>query len=164
MFQLQSDLWLGDEASLRHILALEARASMNAAILQPQTAANSGEKLPRLYSRYGEIGVITIRGGLINTEDRFTEYFNISTYPAIREALAFAASDQRVSQVLLDIESPGGVVSGVNDVAGLVREVRAIEARHGVLRWAYRERGVLDRFGRGQDLRRRRPRSSAPSA
>jgi signal peptide peptidase SppA len=125
MFQLQSDLWLGDEASLRHILALEARASMNAAILQPQTAAAAGEKLPRLYSRYGEIGVITIRGGLINTEDRFTEYFNISTYPAIREALAFAASDQRVSQVLLDIESPGGVVSGVNDVAGLVREVRA---------------------------------------
>lgn len=125
MFNLKSDHWLGDEASLRQAHAYEVKAMTAAISASFDRAKQPGaEDLPRLYSRTGNVGVITIRGGLLNVDNFFTEIFGISTYPAIREALAFAASDGQVNQILLDIESPGGVVSGCNDCAKLIAQVR----------------------------------------
>jgi signal peptide peptidase SppA len=126
MFDLKHSLWLGDAASLEALLKLEDMAAKVAPGATPAPTMGV-ESLPRLYSRKGNIGVVTIRGGLINSDSPLAEMFGISTYPAIREAMVYAATDPKVSQILMDIDSPGGQVSGVNDVAKLVKRVDAIK-------------------------------------
>jgi signal peptide peptidase SppA len=132
MFNLKSDLWFGDAKSLQEALAIEERITkMLSAIPEGKSfstmtaapRAEGEEALPRLYSRNANVGVITLRGPMINTENIFTEMFDVTTYPAIREALAFAAQDESVTDILLDIESPGGQVSGTNDVAKMVKQI-----------------------------------------
>jgi signal peptide peptidase SppA len=128
MFNLTKECWLGDEASLRDALQMEARVIAAAEARGYSAPSDAGDsETPRLYSRSGNVGVITVRGPLVNTENIFTSIFGVSTYPAIREALIFAAQDPEVSKVLLDIESPGGAVSGVNDTAKLVKRVDGIK-------------------------------------
>lgn len=129
MFNLKG-MWLGDEASLREMLSVEQRAiGTPVASIQANTSQMQPgqEALPRLYSRKNGIGIVTIRGGLVNTENAFTRYFEMGTYPAIREALIFGASDPQVQEILLDIESPGGQVSGTNDTAKLVKQIDKVK-------------------------------------
>jgi capsid assembly protease len=67
--------------------------------------------------------VVTISGALNNTDSWLNEYRNASGYPEIREALIHAAKDPEVVEILLDIKSGGGAVSGVTDTADLIRMV-----------------------------------------
>lgn len=122
MFNLKNALWLGDAGSLRAAAEMEARALAGALTARAPQEADA-EALPRLYSRKGNVGVIEIRGPLVNSDSWMMEMLGMSTFPAIREALVFAASDPEVDQILLDIESPGGTVAGTNDTANLVRQV-----------------------------------------
>lgn len=130
MFNL-NDLWLGDANSLREAVRLEAQAILASATMKAgmviEKSADAGEQLPRLYSRHANVGIISVRGPLVNSDSWITEYLGISTYPAIRDALVFAAQDGQVDQILLDIDSPGGTVSGVNDTARLVRTVGTVK-------------------------------------
>lgn len=131
MFDLKKDgatLWAGDDATLAWALKMEQSciAKMEAGYT-PGARDPSAENLPRMYERSGNVGVIRIRGSLINTENMYTAFFDMSTYPAIREALVFAASDPKVDKILLDIESGGGAVSGVHDTARLIGEVNQLK-------------------------------------
>lgn len=85
------------------------------------------EALPRLYSRMGDIGVISMRGSMSNSDSIFSSYLGMTTYPAIREAAVFAASDPSVKSVVLDINSGGGEVSGVEGTVGMLRQLSAIK-------------------------------------
>ena len=44
----------------------------------------------------------------------------MTTYPDIRRAAIFGATDEKVSAILLDIESGGGSVNGVSDTGNLI--------------------------------------------
>lgn len=132
---VKEDLWLGSAASMRGAIEAEERAAAApaTAFMQQSTQtkpAAGAEELPRLYSRKDNVGIITIRGALTNSDSFWAELFGMTTYPAIREALVFGAQDGKVSALMLDIESPGGQVSGVNDVAKLVKKVDAMKPVH----------------------------------
>lgn len=123
MFNLKGTLWLGREYTLDAALAAEARA----AAFSPSEPKKAEQSLPRLFSQRGAVGIVTLRGSMVNTENFFTEMFGMTTYPAIREALIHAANDPSVKRIILDIESGGGQVAGVNDLARLVREIDAVK-------------------------------------
>lgn len=133
MFDLKNEngtLWAGDLKSFNEAMRIEAMCIEAMGKLaadygrQPQAET---EKLPRLYSRQGNVGIVSVRGPLLNTENAATEYYGVSTYPSIRAAMVFAANDPGVSSILLDIESGGGAVSGVNETAGLISKVDALK-------------------------------------
>lgn len=136
MFNLKETPWAGYRTTLEDAQRLEAACIARAAALAAGTVhdndprgtkAEAGEVLPRMYSRKDGVGVVTVRGPLINTENEITAWLGIATYPAIREAFVFAATDDKASRVLLDIESGGGQVSGVNDTAKLIAEVNKLK-------------------------------------
>lgn len=136
MFGLKNtQYWMGYPASYADALTMEAKAAtldqvqMKASMAAERSAAIAAghEPLPRLYSRIGDVGVITIHGALVNTENWMTEALGMSTYPAIQSAAAFAAMDKKVSRVMLDVNSGGGSVSGVETTANMLAQLKAVK-------------------------------------
>lgn len=79
-------------------------------------AAKRGSKEPK------SIGVIPIRGVI----DRETSFFGTST-EEIGANLTQMVENDRVSSILLDIDSPGGNVFGVEELAGQIREAKQVK-------------------------------------
>ncbi len=124
-------VWAGDLESFHAALRIEAmciEGMKGSAYGEAQNAAAAAtSKPPRMYASSNGVAIINIRGPLINAETDMTAYFGVSTYPAIREALVYAANDPAVSQVILDIESGGGSVAGCNDCATLIANVNRLK-------------------------------------
>jgi len=66
---------------------------------------------------------VSIKGPLVNSDSPWLQYFGVTGYPEIRAAMLAAAEDPEVTKILLDIDSGGGAVSGVDDTAKLIRLV-----------------------------------------
>lgn len=70
------------------------------------------------------IAVIHVDGSLSYRSDLFTAWFGMDTYNSIEESLDKCASDERVKGILIDINSPGGEVSGCADLANKIFSLR----------------------------------------
>lgn len=115
-----NNLWLGSQLSYEAMLEAQALAR-----------ANYGDKpeqpLPALLSVQGSVGIIDIRGSLVNGRAGFMSYFGVTGYGDIRDALAAAVSKPEVSAILLNIDSGGGAVAGVHETAQLIARVDKIK-------------------------------------
>lgn len=81
------------------------------------------EDCPELFDMQGDIGVITIKGSLTNTDSWINAFIGAVSYGQIREALIYAANSESVKAIVLDIQSGGGAVSGLSDTAELIRTI-----------------------------------------
>lgn len=113
-------IWAGSETSLQ--VAVEAEtagaAKLAAGAFDQQ---DEEEETPRLLEVSDGIATISIKGPLVNSDSPWLQYCGVTGYPEIRDALLAAANDGSVQQILLDIDSGGGAVSGVDDTAKLIR-------------------------------------------
>lgn len=112
-------VWAGSETSLRS--ALQAEEHINAKADCSQCAET--QQPPRLLSIVDGLATIDIKGPLVNSDSDWLQYFGMTGYPEIRDALLAAANDPTVYQILLDVDSGGGSVSGVDDTANLIRAI-----------------------------------------
>lgn len=122
----ESGLWAGTQASY------DTWASMDAAVVEKMMAYNPNdtaddqeEDIPYLFSKQGSVGIVSIRGSITNRDSWLNEYFGITSYGAIREAVIHAAEDPEVTDILLDIDSGGGSVNGCMDTGSLISLVNA---------------------------------------
>jgi len=68
-----------------------------------------------------EVAVIPIIGSLVHRAMGMDAMSGVRSYQNIREDLRFAVNDPKTSGILLDIDSPGGMVAGVFDLADEIR-------------------------------------------
>lgn len=119
----EEKVWAGTEASLHAALdAEEARATRMAA---GERLGDKDRETSRLLA-IDDAGVatISIKGPLTNDGDAdWNEWVGMTGYPEIRDAMISAATDTSVQHIILDIDSGGGAVSGVDDTAKLIRLV-----------------------------------------
>ena len=99
-------LWLMAPLFLRHIKAMEASAEEIKAM---QTGGG--------FERVGNIAVISIIGAM----SKGLSWYGGTSTLQVREQLARAVADDSVSGILLDIDSPGGNVSGTKELADAVK-------------------------------------------
>ena len=92
-----------------------------AAGLPQKTAAKD------LYSLYGDTAVIQIAGPLLKRESFAFFFFGGTSYAFVRQALQTAMDDDEVSAVILNIDSPGGVVNGLEETVDMVYELRGVK-------------------------------------
>lgn len=119
--------WAGTEESLAsYIMSMRQVAAMD---LSSHVKASEhddddeNERPPRLFSRSGDVGIITISGALVNNDSWINEYVGRTGYPEIREALIYAATQADIGAIVLDINSGGGAVSGVDDTSNLIKKI-----------------------------------------
>lgn len=117
----EEKVWAGTEASLHAALdAEEARATRMAA---GERLGDKDREASRLLAIDDDgVATISIKGPLTNDGDSdWNEWMGMTGYPEIREAMISAATDTSVQHIILDIDSGGGAVSGVDDTAKLIR-------------------------------------------
>lgn len=73
-------------------------------------------------SLVGKVAVIPVWGAILNKRSAF-----FSSYEEIAADLALAIADPRVKRIVLDIDSPGGMVEGCADCAELIAGVSSIK-------------------------------------
>lgn len=109
-------IWAGTEHSLQ--IAVQAHRQIEAGIFSARR--DEEEEIPYMFSKQGHVGVISVRGPMVNRDSPYNRYFGVSSYADIRRALMYAVEDAEVSALMLDIDSGGGAVSGLADTADLV--------------------------------------------
>jgi signal peptide peptidase SppA len=124
-FIFEDKLWMGTEASLHNMLSIvEAQTKMMAAGQAVVSSQRQETRVPRLVEVHDGVAHINISGSLVNSGDEdWNEYFGLTGYPEIREAMVYAATNPDVKHILLNIESGGGQVSGVSDTGKLIRMI-----------------------------------------
>lgn len=116
--------WAGTEESFNsYLVALKTASGLD--IKAYMDDDEEGEAAPRLLTKQGNVGVVSIRGPLVPSAPWYARYTGITGYDEIRSALIAAANDPDIGAVLLDINSGGGAVAGVTDVADLVGMIDA---------------------------------------
>lgn len=97
---------------------LEARAMMSSGRDEPKEAP---------YNLQGAVAVVDITGSLINGTAGFMSYFGYTGYGDIRNSLVAAVSDPAVGSILLNVDSGGGQVAGVHELAQLIARVDKVK-------------------------------------
>ncbi len=118
--------WAGSTASYESALAAEVKL-LAGDYPQQEDDTEDPEEDPRLLEVSDGLAVITIHGPLVNSDSPCLEWFGLTGYPEIRDAVLAAVSDPEVKQILLDIDSGGGAVSGCADTATLIREATKVK-------------------------------------
>lgn len=121
----QGDMWAITEGGLdQAALALSALHEYTLAL---QARSDEDEDslfgTRSLFSKEGSVGIIGIKGPLVNSDSIFNALFGLTSYGEIRTALYEALADADVKTIMLDIDSPGGAVNGVADLADLISAV-----------------------------------------
>lgn len=115
----QTNLWLGNQASYEIVVEAGLKAYSE--------DDRSEREYPTILQKQDNVGIINIKGSLINGEAGFMSYFGVTGYGDIRNALAAAISDPSVGSILLNVDSGGGAVAGVHETAQLIARVNKIK-------------------------------------
>jgi ClpP class serine protease len=70
------------------------------------------------------VEIIPIHGILTKNPGAFDDFLGMTSYEKIREEIEKALADREIETILLDIDSPGGEVSGIFDLADFIYEAR----------------------------------------
>ena len=120
------EFWCGSEASLAQYLETLKAASDHqfSPDLRSQYVEDEDDKVRnRLLEVNNKVGVISIDGPLVSGDAWYNSYIGVVGYPEIREALVEAAHDPEIEQIMLNIDSPGGSASGIEDISALISKV-----------------------------------------
>lgn len=107
--------WALDRAVLSQLVAQAQRGeAITAAARTPQPARNAGA-----------VAVIPIHGVIEHRSSWLLEMFGGTSVEDIRGMLRAAVADPQFSSIVLDIDSPGGGVAGITELAAEIRAARA---------------------------------------
>jgi len=110
------NIWLGTQASYD---------AFEAAKVESKPTDPYG--LPSMVDVQDGVAMINIEGSLVSGSAGFMRMFGIVGYTDIQDAILQAVADKSVNSILLNIDSGGGAVAGVNDAAKLISEVNKIK-------------------------------------
>jgi signal peptide peptidase SppA len=128
-----TDYGIITEAGYRALLASRLERSLISAEsleqrLQAAISVDSQGDGARLQYGYmldivGHVAIVNINGVLVNNDDPYNRFFGEVGYPEIQGALAEAISQPGVKSILLNMNTPGGAVSGISDMADTLKAV-----------------------------------------
>jgi len=127
--ELAEHIWAMERRRLEAFAArlnqIELRADMDA--LEAAAAARADSELKPQYERVGDLAVLPIRGVILKSVPWYYEFFGINATATeqVRVDLRAALGDKQVKSILLLVDSPGGTVDGVQELADDLFAARA---------------------------------------
>ena len=121
--QASAEVWAIDQDRLHALLMSESPATPIETSHEPQIVG-----LTRPGPKSGRVARIPIVGPISRRASFWSMFFGGSSVDGLTKALREVAIDDTVGTVLLDIDSPGGTVSGMPELAAEVRRLR--ESKH----------------------------------
>jgi signal peptide peptidase SppA len=130
MSAIQEYPWAISEEGMATIQAILDRAMTGAEVDLEAVAARLGKPLENTGGRVemrGSIAVLDVEGPLFRRADLFADISGATTVQNMATDLRKAADNALISHIVLNIDSPGGQVNGIQEFADQVREVSAIK-------------------------------------
>jgi len=81
----------------------------------------------RFLARRGDVALLRVSDVIYPRADFITDYYDIVTAEGIAEAAKAACADPSVKAFVLVMDSPGGVVTGVDETSVALRNLRAVK-------------------------------------
>ncbi len=117
---LLNETWLVEEAWLQNMLRLFMSA-VNTDIEALQVYKSEKLADSNCVSVRGPVAIIPISGPIFAKPNFITEFFGIGcNLQNIAQDLQFVLDNPDITSILLDVDSPGGTVTGVNECAALI--------------------------------------------
>lgn len=113
---IASQPWLADEEWFHAFVNMVVSGAFNeaGALEKKDTHAFSGTVT-------SGVGIVPISGPIFNKPNFLTELLGIgTTYSAITKQVQDFVKNDEIDSILLDIDSPGGIVSGVNEASSII--------------------------------------------
>jgi len=82
----------------------------------------------RLLTISNGIGIIQVHGSLTNQDSFWNQFFGITSYGEIQDAIAQALESSEVDKIILDIDSPGGSARGIDNLSAYIKEADKIKS------------------------------------
>ena len=73
--------------------------------------------------RQGRTAMLNIRDGMVHRAEWWHEFVGIASYEAINHGLMSAAADDSIDSILLNLDTPGGMVSGLDSVTDTMAKI-----------------------------------------
>ncbi len=123
--RITGDPWAITETALHTILEVAARENE----APEAVAAKLGRQLQNSYNATERDGVaiIPVTGPLFRYANIFTAISGASSYELIARDFMSALENPQISSIILDIDSPGGEVNGVSELASMIFDARGIK-------------------------------------
>lgn len=122
-FRLATEIpWAITEEGLNNILAIASRTNGD----PEAVAARLGRPLDnaRNVAMRDGVAVIPVVGPLVRRASLFAEISGATSYATLARDFTTALEDPDVNAIILDIDSPGGEVNGVAELADMIFEAR----------------------------------------
>lgn len=120
--------WAGTEADLHRLVAMQDKIEARLLSYDDEDEDDDTDDWDkvRLDVRDGT-AIIPIKGAMLNANipDEIAEFFGITTYAGLQRQFLAAQMDTRVKNVLLDVNSGGGAVSGLYETQQALLRLKA---------------------------------------
>jgi len=115
--------WLLSEQGMELLFAVWSRGELFPAALQRARTERGDEPFgnPAEARRVGAAAIIPVYGPMFRHAGMMTELSGATSYQRIGRDLQAAVADPAVGRIILDIDSPGGEVSGCGELATQIR-------------------------------------------
>jgi ClpP class serine protease len=91
------------------------------------TAEWDGREDKMIGVKHAGVGIVSVYGLLAKSGSFFSPFYEMTSYEDIKDAVEVALNDAEVESILLDIDSPGGEVSGLFDLVDFIYESRNVK-------------------------------------
>lgn len=119
-----SHAWAITSEKMQEIASFLSMKAAGESLSAEELAARFGDARPALANKRGNIAVIPLRGTITPRMDSLQEASGGMSCERFVSMLREAVSDESVGTIVLDIDSPGGMVVGVPEAAAAVYEAR----------------------------------------
>jgi len=120
-----TQLWLGDEATFHRTLEANMKASEKPEFQAASDYMNT--VMEQFVQVQDGVAIISMSGSLSNGSAGYGIYFGMLGYEDLRNILAQVVSNPAVSAIVLNVDSGGGAVAGVQETAQLLSRVNAVK-------------------------------------
>jgi signal peptide peptidase SppA len=135
LMTLAKEIWAGSFLSYTEFL--EAKGKMDAAPPEAEMQAQAyyldaeddeDERQPYqgygyMVDTFGSVASVSVSGKLVTSSSWLSRMFGMTGYDEIQGAVSAAAQEPGIDNVLLDIDSPGGSVSGVAETSDMIKAI-----------------------------------------
>ena len=117
-----SQPWLITSESLDTVLSIAARENDVEAL-----ETRLGQKLEHTHevTTRGSVAVIPVTGPIFRYANLFTRISGATSTEILAQDIQAALDNPRIKSIVLNMDSPGGVASGINELAALVKAGRS---------------------------------------
>jgi signal peptide peptidase SppA len=121
------EIWLGSDASLANHLQRHEQEPPARLYQEDDDKDIFEEMAESILERYESVGLVNIKGTLVNDESPISMWFGDLGYQTVQRAINQLLEDESVSSIVLNLDTPGGDAQGVEELGEFIKAASTVK-------------------------------------